>query len=313
MKILPITNTLNINKNHNRQVSFKEIDDGGGYYISTDSYIDETGLHYTRRRTELPSFAPIIEDSTERIKPKNLYEIKEKAFLTQSQCDAHTDFNPEIRKYKKMIQKCLYDLDIDGVEISAGYVNKYLKYTAQEIFTQPFFALGLADIPLTDNNKASYINVLNILEEHADNVNVMDENGITLLEKVMNSENTPYLETIKRMYNRNSAYGMKDGIAYEPMQKYAFDNIQNSEFKEKCKNLPIVFFEIIDDIKRKDLISLDKDIQEQMKCGFCDLEYAIRKSLYLPVRYSSEYARIVLNIAKKHFPNEVKAFAKAYL
>ena len=304
MKILPINNTFNINKNHNLQISFKEIDDGGGYYIRTDSYVDETGLHYSRNRAELPMFAPIIEDRTERVRPKNIYEIRENAFLTQERYDDERSYSYEFNKVKKTIQKAFYDLDLEKINTLINGLNGERRYY---IFQQPFFVLGLADILLTEQNKGLYQTMLDKMERAGSSINVMDEHGITLLEKVMNAENLPYLETIKRMCN--SAFHNKDRIAYDPMQKYAFDNIQNPEFKEKCKNLPIKFNEIIDDIKRKDLLSLDKDIQEQMKCGFCNVPYALKESIYMPAyEAGSEYLRMVLDVAQKHFPSEVDRF-----
>ena len=315
MKILPINNIFNINRNYNRQISFKEVDTDGGLYIRTDSYVDETGLHFSRNRVELPDFSPIIEERTERVKPKNIYEIRENAFITQEQYDLRGYDDYSINKDKKCLQKALYDLDLEKINDIINKLDSRIPYQERRILGQPFFALGLADIPMTDDNKELYQTILNKLERANGSVNAMDENGITLLEKVMNAENEPFLTTIREVCRKQGNSNSPAGIAYDSMQKYAFDNIQNPEFKEKCKNLPIKFYEIIDDIKRKDLISLDKDIQEQMKCGFCDLKYAIRESLYLPVERfkSSEYTRIVLNIAKKHFPNEIKAFAKAYL
>ena len=55
MKILPINNILNINKNHNHKPSFKAgwIEDANSY-DRVDSYIDETGMHYVRNRVPYP-------------------------------------------------------------------------------------------------------------------------------------------------------------------------------------------------------------------------------------------------------------------
>lgn len=303
MKIFPINNTLHINKNYNCKPIFKGrwIEDANSYE-ALDSYVDETGLHNIRHNVEIPSHNQIIEDRIEKNSPKNVKKIREKAFLTQNKYETTKMW---LGGYKRtIIRDALYNLRIEDV---AKELER-LEYNAHnEIIGQPFFMLGLADIPLTEKNKESYQTLLDKIRRAKSTVNVIDEYGITLLEKVMNAENEPYLETIKIMCN--SAFSNNDRIAYDPMQKYAFDGIQNPDFKEKCKNLPVIFHDIIDDIKRKDLKALDKDIQEQMKCGFCNLQYAWRESIYMPAyNIGTEYSRIILDIAKKHFPFEVDKF-----
>ena len=312
MKILPINNILNINKNHNHKPSFKAgwIEDANSYG-RVDSYIDETGMHYVRNRVPYPLAEQINDVFEERPLPKNPQEIKRKAFLTQEQYDEKIRQSGGLLylKSRKPVMEALYNMNVEELEKKLNNLDGHKFY---EVTKQPFFMLGLADIPLNNLNKDFIQRILSKIETTHNTVNIMDENGITLLEKVINAENEPYIEIIKRMCN--STLANKDRIAYDPMQKYAFDNIRNPEFKEKCKDLPVKFFDIIDDIERKDLKALDKDIQEQMKCGFCNIQYALRESLYYPaIEFDvSAYPRIVLDIAKKHFPDEVKAFAKKF-
>ena len=161
-------------------------------------------------------------------------------------------------------------------------------------------------------------NVFNELDIY--DANVADENGITLLEKVMNSENESFLDKIIK----SAMSPFHKNLAYDSMQKYAFDNIQNPKFKEKCKSLPMFFPDILDDIKRKDLLSIDKHVHEQMTCGFCDIDYFIKAAHRLAVEYEDNlygyyltesdykksYSKMVLDVVKKHFPKEVEKHIK---
>ena len=313
MKILPINNILNINKNHNHKPSFKAgwIEDANSY-DRVDSYIDETGMHYVKNRVPYPWAEQINDVFEERPLPKNPQEIKRKAFLTQEQYDEKIRQSGGLLylKSRKPVMEALYNMNVEELEKKLNNLDGHKFY---EVTKQPFFMLGLADIPLNNLNKDFIQRILSKIETTHNTVNIMDENGITLLEKVMNSENEPYLATIREICRKhNPSDENPAGIAYDPMQKYAFDNIQNPEFKKKCKILPIKFFDIIDDIERKDLKSLDKNIQEQMKCEFCDIDYAILTSLYIPAMRCGleDYTRIVFDIAKKHFPKEMTTYIK---
>ena len=311
MKILPINNILNINKNHNHKPSFKAgwIDDINSYE-RLDSYIDETGMHYVRNRVPYPWAEQINDVFEERPLPKNPQEIKRKAFLTQEQYDEKIRQSGGLLylKSRKPVMEALYNMNVEELEKKLNNLDGHKFY---EVTKQPFFMLGLADIPLNNLNKDFIQRILSKIETTHNTVNVMDENGITLLEKVINAENEPYLATIEKVCSRLGDSDYPLGIAYDSMQKYAFDNIQNPEFKKKCKILPVKFFDIIDDIERKDLKALDKDIQEQMKCGFCDLEYAFVSSLYIPaIKKGLDYTKIIFNIAQKHFPKEAAPFLK---
>lgn len=316
MKILPINNILNINKNHNHKPSFKAgwIEDANSY-DRVDSYIDETGMHYVKNRVPYPWNEPwdeqINDSFDKRPLPRNPQEIKRKAFLTQEQYDEKIRQRGGLLylKSRKPVMEALYNMNVEELEKKLNNLDGHKFY---EVTKQPFFMLGLADIPLNNLNKDFIQRILSKIETTHNTVNIMDENGITLLEKVMNSENEPYLATIREICRKhNPSDENPAGIAYDSMQKYAFDNIRNPEFKKKCKILPMKFFDIIDDIERKDLKDLDKDIQEQMKCGFCDLEYAFVTSLYIPaIKTGLDYAKIVFDIAQKHFPKEIAPIFK---
>ena len=317
MKILPINNILNINKNHNHKPSFKAgwIDDTNSYE-RLDSYIDETGMHYVRNRVPYP-WAEQINDVLDE-KPVNNERTPQKyVFLTQKLYDEQKRAKGEIlySSSREPIMNALYNFDVEELKNALNKLD-YQKRSA--VTEQPFFVLGLADIPLNEKNEVFLKNVFNELDIY--DANVADENGITLLEKVMNSENESFLDKIIKSamspFHKNLAYGS--------MQKYAFDNIQNPKFKEKCKSLPMFFPDILDDIKRKDLLSIDKHVHEQMTCGFCDIDYFIKAAHRLAVEYEDNlygyyltesdykksYSKMVLDVVKKHFPKEVEKHIK---
>ena len=172
-------------------------------------------------------------------------------------------------------------------------------------------ALNLADAPVTDKNRVVYQKMLDkIGQTKGITLNIMDKNGCTILEKVMRAENDLYLNTIKTIAQKVDIDAHFGPIAYQPKQKQAFEAINNTEFKEKCRDLPIKFYDIINDIEKCDMLSLEKHIKEQMDCGFCNIEYAIKHSLYRPaiVAHSEGYAQKILEIAEKYYPKEIGKF-----
>jgi len=318
MKILPINNILNILRNNNYKPYFRDswiendnipafkgkAPDKVSGYITADSY-------------------PLVEQvhNASEEKTSNIEKDQQRGnFLTQELYEKKERKHGRIlySRSREPIMNALYNVDAKALEEALNNLKNLSRY---EITKQPFFVLGLADISLNDKNKKFIEKV--IKELIIDNVNVMDENGITLLEKVMNAENEVLLDKIVKSSLRHldceSHY-----LAYEKMQKYAFDNIYDPKFKEKCQDLPIYFRDIIDDIKRKDLLSLDKHVHQQMTCGFCDIDFAIStihsaaakydKSYYLTLNeYNQTYAKIVLDIIKKVFPNEIEKHMKTFI
>ena len=314
MKILPISNTFYIQKNiptFNGKVSSKMAG-----YTAMDSYVDETGLHFVHGRVPYP-WAEQINEVFEEKTINNKRPPKKSVFLTQKLYDEQKRAKGELlySSSREPIMNALYNVNVEELK---NALSKLDSQKLSAVTEQPFFLLGLADIPLNDKNKGFIQNVLNGIDIY--NANVADENGITLLEKVMNSENEAFLDKIVK----SAMTVFHKDLAYDSMQKYAFDNIQNPGFKEKCKSLPIFFPDILDDIKRKDLLSLDKHVHEQMTCGFCDIDYFITAAhrlagdcddkyytYYLTESdYKKSYAKMVLDIIKKHFPKEVEKHVK---
>ena len=314
MKIQPISNTFKIQKSipaFNGKAPSKMAG-----YTTLDSYVDESGLHFVQSRVPYP-WAEQINEVFED-KPLNNRKTQSKyVFLTQKLYDEQKRAKGKLlySKSREPIMNALCNFDVEELKNALNKLD-YQKRSA--VTEQPFFVLGLADIPLNEKNEVFLKNVFN--ELYIYDANVADENGITLLEKVMNSENESFLDKIIK----SAMSPFHKNLAYDSMQKYAFDNIQNPKFKEKCKSLPMFFPDILDDIKRKDLLSIDKHVHEQMTCGFCDIDYFIKAAHRLAVEYEDNlygyyltesdykksYSKMVLDVVKKHFPKEVEKHLK---
>lgn len=253
-----------------------------------------------------------IEDTRDEFvkSPATEYEpINARGFITQGvykKLCKNSDAELSIAELKKILES----MDIKEFDklISFGdivYIRKVIESANS--------ALNLADTPVKVGNKAVYQKVLDKYElTKGLTLNILDENGRTLLEKVMRTENGLFMDTIRKIVGKIDSDEHCGPIVYENKQKKAFDDIKNQEFKEKCKDLPIIFYDIINDIEKCDMQSLEKHIKEQMNCGFCKKEYAIEHSLYRPAvfAHSESYAEKVLKIAEKYFPKDVDKFIK---
>ena len=233
--------------------------------------------------------------------------INTRGFITQ---EIYEEFfkNPDQEWSKEELKIILDRMDLKEFEKLIGYGDMVYIRKIIEIAKS---ALSVADIPLTESNRAVYQKMLDKFRlTKGMTLNIMDKNGCTILEKVMRTENDLYLNTIKAITEKEDVFSHKGPIIYEPKQKQAFERIKNAEFKEKCRDLLVKFYDIIDDIEKCDMLSLEKHIKEQMSCGFCNLQYAIEHSLYRPavLAHSEGYAKKILIIAEKYYPKEIGKF-----
>ena len=91
------------------------------------------------------------------------------------------------------------------------------------------------DIVPTEENQNDYDKIVEIMQEMNDiDYNQKDSNGISVVEKIFNSESKEALELIK---NKN--------INYVKELDFAFENIQDKSFKRKAKNLQFVYPELM--------------------------------------------------------------------
>lgn len=91
----------------------------------------------------------------------------------------------------------------------------------------------IADILPTEKNTKKYDKIIKIIKDINEineiNYNFRDELGVSFLEKVIMSENSKLLDLLK-----------DERLEYYPELEYAYENIQNPEFKEKVKELNII-------------------------------------------------------------------------
>ena len=87
------------------------------------------------------------------------------------------------------------------------------------------------DIIPTEENQKDYDKILNIMKKTKNiDYNQVDSNGISVIEKIMNSENLAMLDLVKDF-----------DFNYSREMDYAYERIDNKEFKDKVKNLNINF------------------------------------------------------------------------
>ena len=113
----------------------------------------------------------------------------------------------------------------------------------------------IADIVPTSENKESYSKMIEALKGlDLIDYNQRDLNGISVLEKVMNSENYEFLELLK---GKN--------VDYSPELDIVYENIKDENFKNKLKELNLNFPEIENAIRSDSDERLRVVLRHQMK------------------------------------------------
>ena len=131
--------------------------------------------------------------------------------------------------------------------------NPALKSSGGELWNQNSNIISaIADIVPTNENKDNYSKMISALKEltHID-YNQKDANSISILEKIMNSENIQFLELLKNHQ-----------INYTPELDITYKNIQNQNFKNKLKELNIRFPDIENAIRLNSVSGLMAAIEQ---------------------------------------------------
>ena len=131
--------------------------------------------------------------------------------------------------------------------------NPVLKSSGGELWNKNSNIISaIADIVPTNENKDNYSKMISALKEltHID-YNQKDTNGISILEKIMNSENIQFLELLKNHQ-----------INYTPELDITYKNIQNQNFKNKLKELNIRFPDIENAIRLNSVSGLMAAIEQ---------------------------------------------------
>ena len=124
------------------------------------------------------------------------------------------------------------------------------------------------DIVPTKENKNEYNHVINRMKMMKNiDYNQKDSFGISVIEKVMNSENISAL---------NLLYGTE--FPYSKELDTVFNNISDAYFKEKVRNLNIKFSNPVEAVELKSEKALDKAIKE-LESPLCDRKKVIKEIL----------------------------------
>ena len=116
------------------------------------------------------------------------------------------------------------------------------------------------DIVPTEENKKDYDKVVEIIK-NTENIdyNQIDSNGISLIEKIMNSENFETLNLVKDFE-----------FNYSREMDFAYENISNPKFKRRIKNLNVKFPNIEEAIRLQSENALIAAVPE-FKSPFCNV------------------------------------------
>ena len=130
---------------------------------------------------------------------------------------------------------------------------------------------AIIEAPRTEENKETYSKVMELFSKvRGLDYNQKDAHGISVLEKVINSENEELLNVIID----NSVK-----LNYYPELDWAYNGVQNPKFKEKLKSLNLKFKDLEQAAELCSVKILNK-IKSQFESPFCDKERVIRELFY---------------------------------
>ena len=127
----------------------------------------------------------------------------------------------------------------------------------------------LPDIQRTEDNKEAYDKILRYLSSNNTyqyDFNQKDKNGISFMEKVINSENPKLVDFVNKMNKKD--------LIYYPELDWAVNGIQNKEFKEKLKELDFNFDALEKAARLRSTLALRK-LMPQLNSPLCDKEKMI--------------------------------------
>ena len=170
-------------------------------------------------------------------------------------------FNNKIKTYDTndlfSTKNYLEALKKADIELLGGgdFFNRKIDEQGNTMLTQFF------DVIPTKENQQEYVEILNILKNvKGINYNQKDGNGISCLEKIINSENTQVLPLI---------CGME--FDYSPEVDILYNHIQDKNFKKRLDDAEIKF-NFVDILKAVELTSFDtlKELRQQLQSPLCD-------------------------------------------
>lgn len=127
----------------------------------------------------------------------------------------------------------------------------------------------LPDIPRTEENKESYdkiIRFISTIDKYEFDFNQKDKNGISFMEKVINSENSELIDLVNNL--------RKKDLIYYPELDWAVSGVQNQEFKSKLKELDFKFEALEKAAQLRSTLAIRK-LTPQFDSPLCDKEKMI--------------------------------------
>ena len=188
-------------------------------------------------------------------------------------------------------------------------------YSNGEVFNYKFYydnnntlLTKFLDITPTEENQKDYDKIIEIMK-NTENIdyNQVDSNGISVIEKIMNSENLEMLDVVNDFE-----------FNYSRDMDFAYENIKNPKFKRRVKNLNVNFPNIEEAIR----IGSEKAIEAvfpEFSSPFCDIAKVLNNSYNkVPLRnYYNVISYINANISHlsnkkrksyEHFKNQRNKF-----
>ena len=140
------------------------------------------------------------------------------------------------------------------------------------------------DIVPTEENKKDYDKIIKIIKNTENiNYNQVDSNGISVIEKIINSENLENLDLVNDFE-----------FNYSRDIDFAYENIKDPKFRRKVKNLNIKFPNIEEAIKINSQKALQAVLPE-LKSPFCNITMILNDLLteipYGHFRYAIDFLR----------------------
>ena len=140
------------------------------------------------------------------------------------------------------------------------------------------------DIVPTEENKKDYDKIIKIIKNTENiNYNQVDSNGISVIEKIINSENLEILDLVNDFE-----------FNYSREMDFAYENIKDPKFRRKVKNLNIKFPNVEEAIKINSRTALQAVLPE-LKSPFCNITMILNNLLteipYGHFRYAIDFLR----------------------
>lgn len=231
--------------------------------LLVNQFLDNTALMllYGNKRNELVELYPRVKDA------KNFDELMK--FLNTNVDYAFYSIAAKILsncvKQDKISQKYNAHIlnDNQVLEImEENELDETLLATSFEKASRPLIHAFL-DVQVNNENKDRYINIVEKLKKLDIDWNNKDIMDVSLIEKVINSENALLIDLIK-----------DKELEWNPYLDFAFNRVQSEDFKELLKTLNFKFPDLIKSVEVQSIDSFKKTI-DQLNSPLCNKEKTI--------------------------------------